>query len=463
VSWIRFRYIRLFTVGSDPNPNPDPDPVYEKTVNLCILNKEKQLLTKILNVEAKQQEYVQNAFAIGCNWDTTHAFTIPSDYKSDIYFIEIIDEFCNIFSTYFIVKNPIYNTDTLVLSNGNTTQAYNDWAGLDGDASYYTWVINTGDDTYKNIQTNVSNYLSNQRPNYDTHIGIRTYFQNLFSSPPIPHWSNKIAGEMYLLNWLKNNNIKYDIIDDLDFHCNEKLLQNYKILIIHNHPEYWTKNMMIALNKFRDNGGKILYLGGNGLYWKVTYDKTSYIMENRKNNSIHSQDGLIGGVWKNIGYQLSPYDTTNDLVGSDYIHLVDRDIEPFGSPYRILQPSHWVFSGITDTLVGIKSLNGPTNSYYDGTTGASGFEMDRNIQGTHTQYIIAEGENPNNNGAHMLYFEKNSGKIFSVGSIVYTGSLSVDENISKITKNVIDYMLLPDVFFEKYNTDEIKDLLITLQ
>jgi hypothetical protein len=446
VSWIRLDYIRLFS-GNTSNINS------EKTVNICVFDKEKQLMDKFLHIDAKQQTYVKNAFALGCNWDTKYVFKIPSDYKPDIYFIEVIDKFCNVFSMYFIVKNPICDTDILVLSNNNTHEAYNDWAGLDGYASYYKWLIE--DDTYKYS----SNYISNQRPDNNTSIHIRKYDPNFIG----PVLSNLIAGELYLYNWLTNNGIKYDIINDLDLNSDNNILRNYKILIIHTHPEYWTKNMMVGLNKFRNNGGKIMYLGGNGLYWKVTYDENTKIMENRKDNSIHSQDGLFGGLWKIIGNQLLPHDTTNDLIGSDYFHLVDVNNEPFGAPYRILQPNDWVFSNITDTLVGLNSLNAPKSNYEEGTSGASGHEMDRDIQGTHTQYIIAEGDNPDNNGAHMLYFEKNGGKIFSTGSISYTGSLLVDENISKITKNVINYMLLQDKFFEKYNSEEIKEIIKTLQ
>jgi hypothetical protein len=46
--------------------------------------------------------------------------------------------------------------------------------------------------------------------------------------------------------------------------------------------------------------------------------------------------------------------------------------------------------------------------------------------------------NPDDGGAHMVYFDTPSGgEVFSVGSITYPSSLPVDDNISRVTANVI--------------------------
>ena len=42
----------------------------------------------------------------------------------------------------------------------------------------------------------------------------------------------------------------------------------------------------------------------------------------------------------------------------------------------------------------------------------------------------------------MIYYENtNGGKLFSAGSLVYTGSLLVDSDISQLTKNVFEHFL----------------------
>lgn len=455
VSWVRLEYVNLFLVDTESSTeNP------EGKVNICIIDKKKQTISKFLDISAKQQKYVKNAFAIGCDWDTTLVYNIPANLQPDLYYVEIMDKYCNMFYLDFIVKNPTHAGDILVLSNINTHNAYNDWAGLDGEASLYKWAIETDDGLqYKSSTYNTSNYVSFERPDLTNSREIRMYN----SMVEEPFWSHQIIGEVFLFQWMDQNNIEYDLINDQDLHQDGTVLLNYKIFIIHCHPEYWSKEMMIALNQFRDSGGKIMYLGGNGLYWRVSYDNANnHIMETRKDASIHSQDGLQGGLWKDRGAIIEPYDTTPKLLNCYYV-FISSDEDIFGAPYKILQPTHWIFSGIQATLVGLKSLNSPKIKFEENKTGASGHEMDQDILGIYGENIIAKGDNPNNTGADMLYVEKNGGHVFSIGSISYTGSLLIDEDLSKLTKNVIYYMLLPDIFFEKYTLAEIQEILIKLQ
>ena len=53
-------------------------------------------------------------------------------------------------------------------------------------------------------------------------------------------------------------------------------------------------------------------------------------------------------------------------------------------------------------------------------------------------HLLAKGLNPDDGGADMVIFDTPSGgAVFSVGSISYPCSLPVDENISKLTANVV--------------------------
>ena len=52
--------------------------------------------------------------------------------------------------------------------------------------------------------------------------------------------------------------------------------------------------------------------------------------------------------------------------------------------------------------------------------------------------MLAKGLNPDDGGADMVTFDTPSGgPVFSVGSINYVASLPVDENVSKVTANVL--------------------------
>jgi N,N-dimethylformamidase len=50
------------------------------------------------------------------------------------------------------------------------------------------------------------------------------------------------------------------------------LLARYKTVVTGSHPEYHTAQMLDALQAYRDTGGKLVYLGGNGFYWKIALD-----------------------------------------------------------------------------------------------------------------------------------------------------------------------------------------------
>jgi N,N-dimethylformamidase len=52
--------------------------------------------------------------------------------------------------------------------------------------------------------------------------------------------------------------------------------------------------------------------------------------------------------------------------------------------------------------------------------------------------LLAKGLNPDDGGAEMVLFDTPSGGVvFSAGSICWPSSLPVDENVSKITANVL--------------------------
>ena len=50
------------------------------------------------------------------------------------------------------------------------------------------------------------------------------------------------------------------------------LLTPYKTVLTGSHPEYRTGDMLSAVETYLQNGGRMMYLGGNGFYW-VTADR----------------------------------------------------------------------------------------------------------------------------------------------------------------------------------------------
>ena len=54
-------------------------------------------------------------------------------------------------------------------------------------------------------------------------------------------------------------------------------------MITGSHPEYWSERALDALEGYVAEGGRLMYMGGNGFYWVVSSTRGEpYVMEVRK-------------------------------------------------------------------------------------------------------------------------------------------------------------------------------------
>src|SRR5690606_2541790 len=79
------------------------------------------------------------------------------------------------------------------------------------------------------------------------------------------------SADLLILSWLEREGIACDIVtdDDLDGE-GMAALAGYRCVMTGSHPEYHTERSHDALRGFLDNGGRLIYLGGNGFYWRVS-------------------------------------------------------------------------------------------------------------------------------------------------------------------------------------------------
>ena len=174
-----------------------------------------------------------------------------------------------------------------------------------------------------------------------------------------------------------------------------------------------------------ERGGRLMYLGGNGLNCTVEYLDDGTRMrclnqwpagyESRFHARVESEANLLGVVFTDAGAMTV-------------------------APYEVVQPDHWAFAGTGlkagDTF-GLKTLH---ERYGDG---ASGHETDKvSPSSPKGVQILARGLNPNEGGAHLAYFETSAGgAVFSAGSITYPTALLCDLAISTMTSNVLQRFL----------------------
>lgn len=274
--------------------------------------------------------------------------------------------------------------------------------------------------------------------------------------------------DTHILGWLDFIDQDYDVITDEDLHAEGlRLLQRYNVVITGTHPEYHTRQMIEALQGFTDRGGRLMYLGGNGFYWVVSFNEDMPgIMECRRSEAgirpwepghgqfFHAFTGEYGGLWRRNGRP------PNALCG---VGMTSQGFD-ISEPY-MLTPSAsnpraaFIFEGVDcGTSIGAFGLAGG---------GAAGLEVDRAdaTQGTpahalvvassvrHTDIYLMTPEDlldptPEWSGtqaeiirADLTFFEtEGGGAVFSTGSIAWAGSMAWNgyhNEIAAITANVL--------------------------
>jgi len=247
-------------------------------------------------------------------------------------------------------------------------------------------------------------------------------------------------GEWRLLGWLEREGYDYDLYAEAQLHDGTLQLDAYRVLILAVHPEYWTREMYLRVKRWVfENGGRLVYLGGNGLNCEVTLEPDGTM---RCLTHVYSVSGEMGGHSEDkpeIEYESRMHRTLESEANLLGVVCTSEGIMT-AAPYRALDESHWVFAGTglhNGELFGQKSLHERVPG------GASGHETDkRSASSPANTILLAKGINPDHGGAEMVYHETASGGgVFSVGSITWVSALLVDEHVSRITHNVLDGFL----------------------
>ncbi|MFP6743410.1 MAG: N,N-dimethylformamidase beta subunit family domain-containing protein, partial [Alphaproteobacteria bacterium] len=89
-------------------------------------------------------------------------------------------------------------------------------------------------------------------------------------APKTPNWSYN--ADTHLTDWMEAKDFDYDVITDDDIHREGlSVLSPYEVVVTGAHPEYWSTPMWQAMTTYLDDGGRLMYLGGNGFYWRTAY------------------------------------------------------------------------------------------------------------------------------------------------------------------------------------------------
>ena len=404
-------------------------------------------------------------------WETDFSYTIPDDLPSGVYAARLhhgsdVDRI-----TFFVLPPKGEATSGVAwlvptasyMAYANTRQRLQ--PNLIFGAGHPEWV----NDGFLAEHEEVGGSL------YDSHddrsgIHYSSRLRPVMNMKPGDNRPWGLPADLNILAWLEHIDQSVDIITDEELHAEgASLLQPYRCVMTGSHPEYHSTAMLDGIERYLSQGGRLMYLGGNGFYWRIAFhEELEGVIEVRRAEDgtrawmspvgeyYHAFNGEYGGLWRRVGRP------PNQLVG---IGFAAQGFEDSGRYERQ--------AGADDpraafAFAGVKA--GPIGDFGSIGNGAAGEEIDRwdTRDGTpvHALVLARADEfgddmlrtkedflstmphfNDPNVRADMVFFEcPRGGGVFATGSIAWISSLAhngYDNNVAQITGNVLARFLDP--------------------
>ena len=405
-------------------------------------------------------------------WKPAFSYTIPKTLKSGVYAARLIKDGFTEYITFFVAapkgrpeaKLAFWASDFNYLAYANIS------LGVTAKGNYPGHNWNEAD-----LKFMRENIVYGTGGVYNTHVDGRNFAYGSRKRPDIHMkpgaFTYNFPQDMHVIAFLEHFNIPYDVItDELVDQEGVELLNQYDAIISSTHPEYVTRVIFDAVAAYTDQGGRFMYIGGNGYFWSVgTHPVLPGVMESRNFFDVADRyltNGERGGLLVETGLHPGP------VFGVETSGMIFNG----SSPYRKLESSKnprasWIFAGTSEGDVfgdyGVDRAHG----------GAAGFEIDKfspnngvprhalnlatsgkllpKIESIKTSVMpIAITYSPASDDVHaaadIVFFETpNGGAMLSTGSITWMSSTPENNyvnDVARITLNVIKRFLDPKPF-----------------
>ena len=415
-----------------------------------------------------------------CGWSTDVAFEVPEDWRSGFHAARMRAPGATGYVAFFV--RPRRGTSGADIALVAPTATYMSYANthikfdsLNTENLYESLTPISEDELYLNEHRELG--LSH----YDTHSDGSGVFHASRLRPMLNFrpglYTFNYLNDTHIVAWLDARGFDCDVITDEDLHEEgADLLSRYRVVITASHPEYTSTRMWDAFDAYQRAGGRHMYLGGNGFYWRIAYSsELPGVIENRRGitgvrtwegepGEHHlSFTGEPGGLWRSNGR------APQSLVGVGFSSTLFNRSTYYRRTAASRQARYaFVFEGVgDDERIGDFGLRGG---------GAAGMEIDRwdaALGSPPSCVVLASSEDAGIGGllsveeyvtttraldgvqnrrvrADMVFFETpGGGAVWSTGSIAWATSLACNEfdnNVSRITENVLRRFLDPRPF-----------------
>lgn len=404
-------------------------------------------------------------------WPTTTALDIPADLPSGIYCFRTRSDHGEDRSPFFVAAPPEQRSDVAFLVPVATYLAY----------------------ANQRIHLTNRDFVPGGGPPPPNHrwlrehpeVGFSLYEYHsdksgvMFSSRRRPVMNLKPAADTWgftpdtnITAFLHQQGVDFDVVTDEQLHAEgDAALDGYRVIVTGSHPEYWSTAMLDTLEAWQRTGGRLMYLGGNGFYWRVAFSEDwPGAMELRRAEDgtrawiaeageyHHAFGGEYGGLWRRLGR------APNQICGIGFAAQGFGRGAPYVRSHDEPDRTDWIFDGVEGDTVGAHGLGGgaagqeidrfdialgsPEHAVVVASATDHDGEMLRTKEELH--YTVKDASAMSTVRADMVFYEvEGGGAVFSTGSISWFGGLAThnfDNDIARITANVLHRFREPTPF-----------------
>ena len=303
------------------------------------------------------------------------------NWPSGLYFLRLSASDGRVGYAPFVVRPRSPASHVAVVLSTNTWQAYNFWDAT-GDGWGDSWYVSAA-----------AHSVDLERPFLD--FGVPFRFRD---------W------DLDFIAWLNRTGKRVDFLTDDDLEAlrsGDELASAYDLVVFPGHAEYVTQHAYDVVQRYRDDGGNLMFLSANNFFWKVQRDGQ-----------------LLTKVaqWRNLGRPEAA------LVGAQF---VAGDYGGHQAGY-VVQGSPWAFAG--------------TGLRHGDRFGRYGYEIDaRSPASPPGTQLLASIPNLMGAGrtAEMTYYETpGDAKVFAAGALNFAASIG-DPEVAQLVENVWTRLSVP--------------------
>ena len=174
------------------------------------------------------------------NWTPSYSLTIPATWVTGIYYVKFTESGGKEDFTMFDVRGDSHST-YLATTGDATWAAYNTWGG---------YSLYRGPDGM--FETRARS-VSLDRPS--------SYYEALAT----------LSYEINTMRWMEREGYDVSYVSDIDLDANPSLLLTHHVYISLGHDEYWSRGMRTNVEKARDSGIALLFMGSNAVFWQIRF------------------------------------------------------------------------------------------------------------------------------------------------------------------------------------------------